>query len=283
MFEKKIKKIKSNKKNKKDTRKPNWEKFQELEFGVSDNNSPFNVLNISGKELAEQLTYIDYKYYSEIKFTEMLGQSWNKEKKRFMAPNLMRSINFLNKISGWVAVQILTENNLEKRVKIVKYFLKVLPELVNLNSLNMIQAVNSALSGSAIHRLNNTWEQIEEKEIQERTKVDELISTRGNFKNLRNTMSNCYDSGKECSPFIGILLKDLVFFDDGNPKLVDGKINFNKCIGFFSIMKNILRFQKRDFNIIPNPKIIKSIVEFKPMDEKILYNMSLQLQPRKEK
>lgn len=88
--------------------------------------APFKLANTTDKELAEQITLIDFRLYSEVRFTELLGQAWNKDKKRHQAPNLMQNINFLNKVSNWVSYQILIQEDDQKRKKVVKKFLKIL-------------------------------------------------------------------------------------------------------------------------------------------------------------
>ena len=160
---------------------------------------------------------MDKHQYNLVQFSELLDQCWSKENKRFKAPNLMRSINFLNKVSNWVSYHVLSEKDEKKRRELLKTFIKLTVKLMDLNSLNMMQAINAGLTTTAVHRLSLTWDQIEEKITSLRKGVDALISTRGNFKALRERMNDCYENGKPCAPFVGVLLKDLVFFDDGNP------------------------------------------------------------------
>jgi len=242
---------------------------------------PFKLINATDKEIAEQLTLIDFRFYSEVKFSEMLGQAWNKDKKRHMAPNLMLNINFLNKVSSWVSYQILTQEDDNKRKKVIKKFLRVMGELRELNSYNMIMAVNSGLNTSSIHRLSNLWELIGEKELAVKEPINELIATSGNSKNFRDAMNTNYNTGKNCSPYVGIYLRDLVFLDDGNPTFMDGKINFMKCIQTYNIYHQVLRFQGREYRFTPNTAFIKEILNYKVVDDETMYKISLQVQPRK--
>lgn len=142
-------------------------------------------------------------------------------------------------------------------------------------------AVNAGLTNSSIHRLSNTWEQLGEKEMALKEPINELIATASNSRNFREAMNNNYASGKNCSPYVGIYLRDLVFLDDGNPTFIDNKINFLKCIQTYNIMFQIIRFQGREYRINPNPNIIKEIMSHKVIDEDSLYKMSLSVQARK--
>lgn len=198
-----------------------------------------------------------------------------------MAPNIMNNINFLNKISSWVCYSILSAEDEKARKKIIKKFLSVLTELKDLASYNMIMAVYSALTNSAVHRLSNTWEGMDEKSISTKDAINEFISTQGNSKNFREAMNQNYTSGKPCAPYMGIYLKDLVFLDDGQPTYLDNKINYLKCMQTYNIMFQILRFQTREYKIAQNPVIVREITNFKNVDDDSLYKMSLQVQPRK--
>ncbi len=272
----------------KETREPHWKTVKDPNtvFGVSSSTEVSKTLSqllgsMEPKEIAEQLTYMDYRLYNEIKFSEMLGQAWNKDKKRHQAPNIIANIEFLNKVGSWVCYSILSENDLKKRVALVKKFIKILTELKEMNSLNMIMAVNAGLTNSAVHRLSATFDEVDDKTTKERDPINDLVNPQGNSKNMRAAMNNCYTNNLQCAPYIGIYLRDIVFCDDGNPTFVDGRINFMKCIQLYNIMYQVLKFQNRDYRITPDAAFISVINSFKKLDDNELFNMSLKIQPRK--
>jgi len=276
-------------------RKQPWQKVRSIEniFGVVENKKAkmlgapkkeFNIFEaLSAKEIAEQLTYMDYTLYNEIHFTEILDQAWNKDKRRHQAPNVMLNINFLNKVSSWLAYCILNSDELPNRVKLLKKILQVLGFLKDLNSFNMVMAVIGGLGGTPIHRLSQTWDEIDERSLQIRQQCNELSSSKGNSKAFRVAMNDCYTSGKPCAPYIGIYLRDLVFTDDGNPTIMDGKINFSKCTNTYNVMHQVLRFRGRPYDIDPNKEFIQEMLDFdeKKVNENYLHDLSLQVQPRK--
>ncbi|KAL9655979.1 hypothetical protein ABK040_007600 [Willaertia magna] len=242
-----------------------------------------NILEMPVKEIAEQLTFMDNVIYNEIKFSELLDQSWMKEKRKHQAPNLLSNVGFFNKISNWVCVSILSEENQMRRVRILRKMLHLLGALHEMNSFNLAMAVSGGLGETSVHRLTNTWDEIEEKTLEIQHNCLEFTSPKGNYKQFRAATNECFVSGKSCVPYIGIYLKDLVFTDDGNPAFVDGKINFTKCINTYAIMFQVLRFQGRNYNIEPNPDFIKEILTFddKKYSEDARYEMSLKIQPKK--
>ncbi|KAL0482849.1 hypothetical protein AKO1_014141 [Acrasis kona] len=259
-------------------------------FGLSRRNSaasiaatPSNVLlNESAKDIAEQLTLIDFELYNQIHFTEMLGQSWNKDKKRHMAPNIMNSINFLNRVSNWIAHNILKEKEIRNRASIIRKAIHILKFLVEMHSYNMMTAVNAALGNAGVFRLTQTWELVEESLKNDITKIkDGISSPKGNSRNFREAMRKAYIQGLNCSPFVAIYFRDLVFLDDGNPNIIEDKINFLKCINIYNTMATITRFQGRNYSFTRNSNIIKDILYHHEVSDDDLYNYSLNIQPKK--
>lgn len=86
----------------------------------------FSLHNLTAEEIAQSLTMIDYQIYDTIHFTELLRQSWNKESRRHQAPNVIRNINFLNRVSNWASVNILSEKNNKKRIHLMEKLIQVL-------------------------------------------------------------------------------------------------------------------------------------------------------------
>ncbi|EFC47370.1 rasGEF domain-containing protein [Naegleria gruberi] len=278
----------------KQDRKQPWQKAKDMDkiFNIKENKKAkfvgggtqgIDLSELTPKEIAEQLTYMDYALYNEIHFTEILDQAWNKDKRRHQAPHVMLNINFLNKVSTWLSVKILTEEDPQKRVRFGKKIMQVLGILKEMNSYNMLMAIIGALGSTPVHRLSKVWDEMDEKLNEVQNACNELSSPKGNSKNFRMAMNECFTNGKPCCPYIGIYLRDLVFTDDGNPTIMDGKINFSKCINTYNVMYQILRFQGRPYEIEPNNDFIKEMISFneKERSEEELYELSLQIQPRK--
>jgi len=238
------------------------------------------LLRIEAKDLAETLTVMDNTIYKKIKFTEMLGQSWNKEKKKHMAPNILEVTSLFNKISNYVVFHVVSESNSMLRKKMIETLIKSVEYLRELNSFNMSMAIYSALGNSALSRLSE-WTLLDVTVSKAYEDLVKLCSTENNQKTMRDAMDKCYVDGEACTPYIGIYLRDLVFTDDGNPTMIDGKLNFYKAVNQYSIMFNILRFQDRTYDINIKEDIQATIENYKPRSEDELYNMSLKVQPRK--
>jgi son of sevenless len=86
-------------------------------------------------------------------------------------------------------------------------------------------------------------------------------------------------------PFLGLVLTDLTFTDDGSPDMRNnGKlINFDKYVRTAKIINDLLKYQV-DYHIAPVGEIqdylSQSIEDRGSRDVQELYELSLQLEPR---
>lgn len=67
-----------------------------------------SVFELPVATVAEQLTLIEFDMLEEIRLDELCNQAWNKNPDR--APNVIRYIEWFNRVSHWVATQILSQD-----------------------------------------------------------------------------------------------------------------------------------------------------------------------------
>lgn len=92
------------------------------------NMKKLKFLDIDVTEFARQLTIIESKLYGRIKPTECLNKTWQKkvgEGEPEPAPNVKLLILHSNQLTNWVAEMILTQQDVKKRVVVVKHFVSV--------------------------------------------------------------------------------------------------------------------------------------------------------------
>lgn len=86
-----------------------------------------------------------------------------------------------------------------------------------------------ALNCSAVSRLKQTWAEIKDKALEKFNQLNSVMDPKKNFKNYREALSTCIKNNSTCVPFLGVILSDFTFFDDGNPDTIDDElINFVK-------------------------------------------------------
>lgn len=92
------------------------------------NMKKLKFLDIDVTEFARQLTIIESKLYGKIKPTECLGKTWQKKvgaDEPDPAPNVKALILHSNQLTNWVAEMILSQNEVKKRVVVIKHFVSI--------------------------------------------------------------------------------------------------------------------------------------------------------------
>ena len=85
-------------------------------------------LDIDATEFARQLTIIESRLYGKIRPTECLNKTWNKKLapgEPDPAPNVKALILHSNQLTNWVAQMILTQQDVKRRVIVIKHFVNV--------------------------------------------------------------------------------------------------------------------------------------------------------------
>jgi son of sevenless-like protein len=76
-------------------------------------------------EVARQLTLIESGLYRAIMPFECLGQAWSKKNRLEAAPAIVAMIKRFNLVSTWVCTEVVKCEKLDKRVKMLKNFIKI--------------------------------------------------------------------------------------------------------------------------------------------------------------
>jgi len=237
----------------------------------------FEILDVHPKELARQMTLVEFAYYGKIRPSECLNQVWNKDDKLKLAPNMMALIGRFNRTSYWVATQIVQERILEKRTKILKNFIKVAIELRNLNNFNGIMEVMTGLQTSAVHRMKKTWAGLSKRRMRDYRELKMLLSSDGSQKNLRDAL---HLLNPPCVPYLGMYLTDLTFIEDGNPDMLGGLVNFDKRYLLARVISEIQLYQHPPYSLRSVHEIQSYLQFLHAISPDNLYDLSLEVEPR---
>jgi hypothetical protein len=69
---------------------------------------------------------IDWQLFSCVKPAEFLGQAWQKEDRRTIAPHLSALASRFDKVSFWVATRIVTEPTPKKQAHFIEKIIEVM-------------------------------------------------------------------------------------------------------------------------------------------------------------
>lgn len=73
------------------------------------------LLEFKPEELAQQLTLMDFEFFSALDTREFLELSWMKSDKEEKAPTILKLTRWTNKVAFWIVSEILSCSNLRQR------------------------------------------------------------------------------------------------------------------------------------------------------------------------
>jgi len=238
------------------------------------------IESLSALEIAEGMTYLDHKIFISIQSGEFLGQAWMKCEKVTKAHHILLMTRRFNEMSRLVGSEILRQTELSKRVAVIEKWAAVADICRCLHNFNGVLQICAAFTNSSVFRLKKTWEKVCKTSNQTVDKLQNLVSTDGRFRNMREALHRC---DPPCIPYLGMYLTDLSFIEEGTPNFTEdgGLLNFSKMRMIAHVIREIKHFQQTPYKIEANPKVINYLLDNSrhyPDDE--LYQRSLCLEPR---
>lgn len=227
---------------------------QQLLNSFKAGNATPSILDFEPVELARQLTLKQMNIFCAILPEELLGSQWMK-KGGVDAPNVKAMSSLSTDLSNLVADTILQYNEIKKRATIIKHWIKIAHQCLELHNYDGLMAIICSLNSSTISRLRKTWDAISPKRKELLRTLQAIVEPSQNNKVLRTRLN---DHVPPCLPFLGMYLTDLTFVDIGNPATKqmslgtegadDGTggltvVNFDKHTRTAKIIGELQRFQ----------------------------------------
>ncbi|KAI0198736.1 ras guanine nucleotide exchange factor domain-containing protein [Astrocystis sublimbata] len=253
-----------------------------------------SILDFDCIELARQITLKQMSIFSSIKSEELLGSQWMKNGGAD-SPNVKAMSGFSNDLSNLVADTILQFPEVKKRAAMIKQWIKIAHQCLELNNYDGLMAIVCSLNSSVISRLRKTWDLLSHKRRELFKTLYAIVEPTNNNKVLRSRLQGHVPP---CLPFLGMFLTDLTFVDIGNPATkqlpgvsVSGQgmtvINFDKHNRTAKIIGDLQRFQI-PYRMIEVPDMQEwlqaQIVRIKELDQSNVqvsnYRKSVLLEPR---
>ncbi|KAF2649281.1 ras GEF [Lophiostoma macrostomum CBS 122681] len=241
-------------------------------------------LDIDPTEFARQLTIIESRLYGKIRPTECLNKTWQKKLtpgEPDPAANVKALILHSNQLTNWVAQMILTQQDVKRRVIVIKHFVNVADKCRLLNNFSTLTSIISALGTAPIHRLNRTWSAVNARSMGVLENMRRLMGSTKNFFEYRDTL---HKANPPCIPFFGVYLTDLTFIEDGIPSLIKktNLINFAKRAKTAEVIRDIQQYQNVPYPLQPVPELQDYILTNMQSagDVHEMYDTSLQVEPR---
>eukprot|EP01084_Bolivina_argentea_P015500 29003_1 len=212
---------------------PPREMVQKLGGGI-------DLLKIHPALVADQLTLIDTEIFLQIKPREFTNRSWQDRptisniselpcddgndphnisifdklnRQKIKAPNLLYMIDHVNRLSLWVATEILSRNTTAEMADLTKYFYVVSHRCLELCNIHTCTAIFGGICLQPLTRLRrlNRYLSDDEQIQQLHRALNEMVNSNSNYKTYRNFIEQWYNthSNTPCIPFIPVVMKDL--------------------------------------------------------------------------
>ncbi|KAI4808413.1 hypothetical protein KUCAC02_000474 [Chaenocephalus aceratus] len=232
-------------------------------------------------ELAEHLTYLEYKSFCKILFQDY--HSFVMHGCTVDNPILERFITLFNSVSQWIQLMVLSKPTAPQRAAVISHFIRVAQKLLQLQNFNTLMAVVGGLSNSSISRLKDTQTHISAETNKVFNNLIELVTSCGNYSQYRKRFSEC--SGFRF-PILGVHLKDLIAVHVALQDWADKektRVNLTKTQQLYAILRELARIQTTPPHIDANTDLLNlltvSLDQYHTEEE--IYQMSLQREPRK--
>ncbi|KAF9353728.1 hypothetical protein BGX26_008521 [Mortierella sp. AD094] len=238
-------------------------------------NTPF--VEIKDGAIAAQLTCVEFGLFRKLKPRDMLRQVWktNKGSAAFQA-----CIAHFNFISSWVGTMILSPSKAKNRAKMMEKFINIAKILRDMGNFNTTMAIIGAMNTSSIHRLVQTRELLQCKEVWTTFKeLEHLMSSERSFFEYRQALKV---QKLPCIPYLGVHLGDLLSISEGNRDFrQDGTIHWQKFCLLTDVISMVIQFQSEPYVIQPDPFISRVITDTHVLDDEELYTKSVGTEPGK--
>uniref|UniRef100_A0A4X2KLY2 RAS guanyl-releasing protein 1 n=1 Tax=Vombatus ursinus TaxID=29139 RepID=A0A4X2KLY2_VOMUR len=229
-------------------------------------------------ELSEHLTYLEFKSFRRISFSDYQNYIVNSCVKE--NPTMERSIALCNGISQWVQLMVLSRPTPQLRAEVFIKFIKVAQKLHQLQNFNTLMAVIGGLCHSSISRLKETSSYVPHEINKVLNEMTELLSSCRNYDNYRRAYGECTHFK---IPILGVHLKDLISLHEAMPDyLEDRKVNFHKLLALYNHINELVRLQE----VVPPLEANKDLVHLLTLSldlyytEDEIYELSYAREPR---
>ncbi|KAH3758454.1 Ras guanine nucleotide exchange factor [Pelomyxa schiedti] len=238
-----------------------------------------SLMDIHPEELARQMTLIEWNIWRKIRPREFVRNAWNKQLlKEKLAPNITNMIMESNKRTMWCISEVVRYKHEKERAVVIHRLILTADACFRMRNFNGLMEIVSALQNSAVHRLKQSWTYLPPTTWDLYDKYCEFLDAKGNFQLYREAVKVAV---APCIPYLGMILTDLTFANDGNPDLIAGTplINFAKYRHTSGIVKSLQLWQLNGYTFEAVERIQNYMNNSPVLTADESFDLSLSLEP----
>ncbi|XP_078811512.1 rap guanine nucleotide exchange factor (GEF) 5a isoform X2 [Oryzias latipes] len=204
------------------------------------NKRPVRLLGINTWDVATALTHLDWTLFKSIHEQELVYYTLSRPPGSGHTAALSLLLQRCNEVQQWVMSEVLMCVSLNKRVQLLKKFIKIAAHCKAQRNLNSAFAIIMGLNTAAVSRLNQTWEKCPGKFKKLFSELELITDPSLNHKAYREAFKRMKPPK---IPFMPLLLKDITFIHEGNKTFHDNLVNFEKLHMIADTVRNIRHCQ----------------------------------------
>ncbi|OHT01037.1 RasGEF domain containing protein [Tritrichomonas foetus] len=234
-----------------------------------DENS-WTLISVPAIELARQMTIYHSTLFNDVRAKELFNIA---EEKKVKDSNMEQLTDHFNNFADYVTLSLLTQPNLQLRLKVLGFWIEVASELLKINNYHGVFTVVMGISHPAITRLKKSLSKVFKKK--EYKELVEFCDTSDNYGKYRHVVSKTL---LPCVPFIGCFKKDLIYIHERNENKHRNLIHFNLYVECINTINQIEKFQTDTYSFYKIPKIqslLMNVPEAKPLKVLMLISQEI--------
>merc|ERR1712088_461293 len=293
-----------------DRRRERYTKSQSLPH-LLPSPSYSDILDISTKHFAQQITAMDNELFKRVIPHQCLGSVWSSKSRERDAATVVATIEQFNAVSYRVISTVLIDSEARpsQRAQVISAWVDVAQELRVLKNFSSLKAIVSGLQSNPIFRLKKAWQAVSREKLEMFEELARIFSEDNNAvaqrellvregtakfaetagekdQHLQKVLQKHVENSRAISygtiPYLGTFLTDLTMIDTAIPDVVnDGLINFDKRRKEFEVLAQIKLLQgaANAYTIERDPKFSKWFDSILIMDEREAHELSCQVEP----
>uniref|UniRef100_A0A3Q0SAR5 Rap guanine nucleotide exchange factor 5 n=1 Tax=Amphilophus citrinellus TaxID=61819 RepID=A0A3Q0SAR5_AMPCI len=194
---------------------------------------PVRLLGINTWDVAAALTHLDWSLFKSIHEQELVYYTLSRAPGTGHTAALSVLLQRCNEVQQWVMSEVLMCVSLNKRVQLLKKFIKIAAHCKAQRNLNSAFAIIMGLNTAAVSRLNQTWEKCPGKFKKLFSELELITDPSLNHKAYREAFKRMKPPK---IPFMPLLLKDITFIHEGNKTFHDNLVNFENASNHFNVI-----------------------------------------------
>ncbi|GAM23676.1 hypothetical protein SAMD00019534_068510 [Acytostelium subglobosum LB1] len=194
-----------------------------------------SLLQLSSLEVARQMTIWEATNHRSVEESEFFQMATSIEGILYEIPNLLRLTGHFVVMSNWVTSEILTEKDLDRRVRILEKLIDIANELKTLCNFNGCFEIMDGLRHPMVQYLVKTWAMLDPIKMEEYQSLNHIFSEDREYSQYRSFLRK---SGSKSLPLGKLFRLDIgKKLSIENTQWIKGQDGRNKYINFDFFME----------------------------------------------